>query len=117
MGGRGAIMNEDQFFQRLAEQTDLGETGDGRAPTPLKARVYSALVAAMASGGRLRSLHETSATGRALCVFEQLLCVIPVDRVTSMNPCRVCHARVLAEHFESPPIYWPHCPYVAFKKD
>ncbi|HJZ70261.1 MAG TPA: hypothetical protein VKE51_00900 [Vicinamibacterales bacterium] len=110
-------MNEDQFFQRLAEQTGLSETGADRAPSPLKARVYSALVATMASDGPLRSLPETSATGRPLCVFEQLLCVIPVDRVTSMNPCRVCHARVLAEHLESPPIYWPHCPYVAFKKD
>jgi hypothetical protein len=33
-----------------------------------------------------------------------------------MNPCRVCHARLLAEQFESPPIYWPHCPYVSFRR-
>jgi hypothetical protein len=110
-------MNEEQFFQRLAKATDPLESGADRAPTRLKARVYSALVAAMASGGPLRSLPETKASGRPLCVFEQLLSVVPGERVSSINPCRGCHARVLAEHLESPPIYWPHCPYVAFKND
>jgi hypothetical protein len=110
-------MTEEHFFQRLAERTDALESGAERAPARLKARVYSALVAAMASGGPLRSLPQTNASGRPLCVFEHLLCVVPVERVTSMNPCRVCHARVLAEQFESPPIYWPHCPYVDFTRD
>ena len=41
---------------------------------------------------------------------------IPDERITSMNPCWVCHARLLAEQFESPPIYWPHCPYVEFRR-
>ncbi len=110
-------MDEEQFFQRLADSTDPLESGADRAPAQLKARLYSALVAAMASDGLLRSLRETNASGRPLCIFEHLLCVVPDERVTSMNPCRVCHARVLAEHLESPPIYWPHCPYVAFKND
>jgi hypothetical protein len=110
-------MNEEQFLQRLAKWTDPLESGADRAPARLKARVYSALVAAMAAGGPLRSLPETNASGRPLCVFEHVLCVVPVERVTSMNPCRVCHARVLAERLESPPIYWPHCPYVGFKND
>ena len=48
---------------------------------------------------------------------ENLLLIVPSERITSMNPCRVCHARLLAEHFESPPIYWPHCPYVAFQDE
>ncbi len=109
-------MTEEQFFQQLADRTDGLGSGADRAPAPLKARVYSALVAAMASDGPLRPLRETHKSGRPLCVFEHLLCVVPDRRVTSMNPCRVCHARVLAEHFESPPVYWPHCPYVAFKK-
>ncbi len=110
-------MTEEQFFQRLAERTDALESGAVRAPARLKARVYSALVTAMMSGGPLRSLPQTQASGRPLVVFEHLLCVLPVEPVTSMNPCRVCHARVLAEQFESPPIFWPHCPYVGFKSD
>ena len=110
-------MTEEQFFQRLATSTDVPESGAERAPVRLKARVYSALVSAMASRGPLRSLPRTNASGRPLCIFEHLLCVIPAERVTSMNPCRVCHARVLAERFESPPIYWPHCPYVDFRRD
>ena len=110
-------MNDEQFFQRLAKETDALESRADHAPARLKARVYSALVAAMASDGPLRSLPETHASGRPLCVFEHLFCVVPAERMTSMNPCRVCHARVLAERFDSPPIYWPHCPYVKFIRD
>jgi len=43
--------------------------------------------------------------------------VAPVgERAKSLNLCRVCHARVLAEHMENAPIYWNGCPYVEFKK-
>jgi len=38
------------------------------------------------------------------------------ETVKSLNICRVCHARVLAEHLENAPIYWGGCPYVEFKK-
>jgi hypothetical protein len=31
-----------------------------------------------------------------------------------MNPCRVCHARVLGERLERAPIFWPGCPYSEF---
>jgi hypothetical protein len=109
-----SIKNEEHFFTQLAEQTDAA-SGTERAPARLKSRLYSALVAEMAAGGPLRTLPATRAAGRDLCVFENLLRMVPNEQVTSMNPCRVCHARLLAEHFESPPIYWPHCPYVEFK--
>jgi 2-hydroxychromene-2-carboxylate isomerase len=87
-----------------------------RAPASLKSRVYSAMVTKLAERGPLRTLPATKAAGRDLCVFEHLLCAFPHERLTSMNPCRVCHARLLAERFESPPIYWPHCPYVEFQR-
>ena len=110
-------MNDERFFTRLAARTDAVKGTDERAPSRLKSRIYSALVAEQAASGPLLSLPATQAAGRPLCVFENLLCVMPVgEPVTSMNPCRVCHARVLAEHIESPPIYWPHCPYVAFRR-
>ncbi|MGH9313599.1 MAG: hypothetical protein ACRD1S_10420 [Vicinamibacterales bacterium] len=110
-------MNDELFFTRLAETTERVEGTVDRAPARLKSRLYSALVAGQASGGPLRSLTATKAAGRPLCVFENLLQLLPAgERVDSMNLCRVCHARVLGEQFESPPIYWPHCPYVDFRR-
>ena len=108
-------MNDDQFFTSLAATTDALQGTGERAPSRLKSRIYSALVAEQAASGPLLSLPATEAAGRPLCVFEHLLQIVPAGKgITSMNPCRVCHARVLAEHFEAPPIYWPHCPYVTF---
>ena len=109
-------MSDERFFTRLAETTDAVSGAADRAPARLKSRLYSALVATQAAAGPLRSLQATKAAGHPLCVFEHVLQVVPNERVVSMNPCRVCHARVLAEHFESPPIYWPHCPYVDFQR-
>src|SRR5206468_2770498 len=109
-------MNDERFFTSLAARTDATKGTSERAPARLKSRLYSALVAEQAASGPLLSLPATKAAGRPLCVFENLLQVLPVGAsVTSMNPCRVCHARVLAEHFESPLIYWAHCPYVKFQ--
>ena len=110
-------MNDERFFTLLAATTDAtGDVADG-APARLKARMYSALVAAQAASGPLLSLQASKAAGRPLCIFENVVQAVAArERVASMNPCRVCHARVLAEHFESPPIYWPHCPYVAFQR-
>jgi hypothetical protein len=109
-------MDEERFFTMLAETTSAASAPPDRAPARLKSRVYSAIVARLAASGPLRTLPDTQAAGRDLCIFENLLCVIPDERLTSMNPCRVCHARVLAERFESPPIHWPHCPYVEFQR-
>jgi len=109
-------MRDERFFTRLAEKTDTVSGAADRAPARLKSRLYSALVAEQAAAGPLRSLPATKAAGHPLCVFEHVLHVVPNERIVSMNPCRVCHARVLAEHFESPPIYWRHCPYVDFQQ-
>ena len=109
-------MDDERFFTTLAEKTDAMPGTAGRALSSLKARLYSALIVDQATSGPLRSLPTTKAAGRPLCVFENALCVVPNERVAAMNPCRVCHARLLAERFESPPIYWPHCPYVEFQR-
>lgn len=110
-------MDEERFFTMLADTTDTAPDTSERAPACLKSRLYSAIVAELAESGPLRSLPATTIAGRNLCVFETLLAVIPDERIQSMNPCRVCHARLLAERFESPPIYWPHCPYVEFQRE
>jgi len=67
--------------------------------------------------GRLRAFPETKAEGGKLCVFEELMRVAPLGAaLKSANICRICHARVLGETLENPPIYWAGCPYVEFKK-
>ena len=89
------------------------ETAPVRASSRLKSRIYSRLVQEQAAGGPLLSLTETKASGRALCVFEELVQIAPVgEALKCKNYCRVCHARVAGERIEGAPIYWPHCPYV-----
>ena len=106
---------DEDFMQRTADSVELIESEP--APASLKARLYSALVQRQVQTGPLLSLTETAAHGHRLCVFEQLVQIAPVgERAKSLNICRVCHARVLAEHVENAPIYWSGCPYVQFKK-
>ena len=110
-----AYLPDEQFIEKVANQTEL--TVPERAPSDLKARVYSALMRREAETGLLSSLSDCEAQGHDLCVFEKLVEIASVgERAKSLNFCRVCHARVLAEHFENPPIYWNGCPYVQFKK-
>jgi hypothetical protein len=103
-------MSDDLWFERLAEAT-RGVTQE-RAPARLKSKVYSALVTRLAGSGSLLDLAETKKSGGRLCVFENVLTVLPVGAdIRSMSPCRICHARVLAERMKHAPIFWPGCPY------
>ena len=102
---------DDDAFDALAASTAVEE-----APPSLKSRIYSALVARQAASGPLLSLPTVKAAGRGLCVFEELVRIAPLgENVKSYNSCRVCHARVAAEHWDSAPIFWPRCPYVGFQ--
>ena len=110
-------MDSHNFFAKLAAETELLESETERAPARLRSQIYSALVSHLAATGPLLSLTETKKAGRSLCVFEATLSKAPLgERGRSMNVCRVCHARVLAEHLESAPIFWPHCPYAQFHR-
>jgi len=105
---------DDEFMERIASEVEL--TRPQVAPSRLKAKVYSALMLRQAESGPLMSLTETHACGHKLCVFEELVRIAPVgEAAKSLNICRVCHARVLAEQIENAPIYWPGCPYVVLK--
>lgn len=107
--------SDNRLFELLAQET--GEAEAGRAPSHLKARLYTALIQKQQESGRLRTLAETRSCGHGLCIFEDLWeRLTGVEGAQSFNCCSVCHARVLAEHLERPPIYWGHCPYVAFAK-
>ena len=102
---------DDSAFETLASST----VAEG-APPSLKSRIYSALVARQAQSGPLLGLQTVKAGGRGLCVFEELVRIAPIGgEMKSVNYCRICHARLLAEHMNPAPIYWSHCPYVGFQ--
>jgi hypothetical protein len=109
-------MSDDLWFEHVAAVT--GATTDERAPARLKSKIYSAMVARLSEAGPLLDLAETRRNGCGrLCVFEQLLTALPVSSgVPQMNPCRVCHARVLGERMDRAPIFWPGCPYAEFHR-
>jgi hypothetical protein len=93
-----------------------GMSEDVRAPSRLKSRIYSALLKRQRADGPLLNLSEVKARGRRLCVFEELVQIVPVGEAAKQpNFCRVCHARILAENIENAPVYWPGCPYAQFQ--
>jgi len=103
---------ERQWQALLADD----EESRASAPPSLKARLYSALVRKQQESGPLASLEVSVADGHGVCVFEKLVQIAPVgDAAKSPFFCTACHARVLAEHFDNPPIFWAHCPYTQFK--
>jgi hypothetical protein len=106
----------DEEFVRLIID-GAGATEFAPAPSYLKARIYSSLMRRQAESGPLMSLTEIKACGEELCIFEELVRIAPIgEKAKSLNICRMCHARVLAEHMEDAPIYWNGCPYVGLKK-
>ena len=111
-------MEDTQWFELIAAATsDVEDDAAAPAPARLKARIYSALVTRLAATGPLLSLRATKGAGHGLCVFEHIVGAPPVgERVNAMNPCRICHARVLAEHLDRAPIFWPNCPYAEFHR-
>ena len=105
---------EERAFRQTLSETP--EEIDRRAPSSLKARLYSAVVREQQRSGPLASLNATVAAGYKMCVFEKVVQISPVgEAAKSPFFCQVCHARILAEHFDNPPIFWPNCPYVEFK--
>jgi hypothetical protein len=108
---------DDRWFEQLADACPSGQGDAARAPATLKSQIYSAVVRQISETGPLLSLQATKDAGRGLCVFEEAVACLPVgERIGSMNPCSVCHARVLAERLDRAPIFWAHCPYADFHR-
>jgi hypothetical protein len=104
-------MDTHALLERLGAADDAAPEA---APARLKSRVYSALVSRLAEGRPLLGLGETKACGGRLCVFEAIVAALPSERLGTMNPCRICHARALGERLDHAPIFWPGCPYSEF---
>lgn len=99
---------------RLATESPLEDAAP--ASSRLQSKIYSALILAMEEQGPLLPLPETKQSGRALCIFENLVQILPAPpSVQSLQYCKVCHAKALAERLEHAPIYWPGCPYCEFQ--
>jgi hypothetical protein len=110
-------MANSDFDREFSSLLSESVVTDEPAPSSLKARLYSTLVREQQATGPLASLEATVAAGRDICVFEKLVQIAPIGEIAK-SPffCRTCHARILAENLDNPPIFWAHCPYVAFKK-
>lgn len=107
-------LDDDKNFLNLF--AGYGEQSE-RAPSSLKARLYTNFVRRQQESGALASLDRSVASGQGICVFETMVQIAPVgERAKSPFFCQTCHARILAEHFDHPPIFWPNCPYVKFKE-
>lgn len=107
--------SDDRFRRIFLPAPD--SSVEQKAPSRVKAHIYSALIREQQASGPLESLSGTQAAGHGLCVFEKLVQIAPIGEAAK-TPffCRSCHARVLAEKFEGVPIYWRNCPYAGFKK-
>jgi hypothetical protein len=109
-------MADELNFERLAGLASDEQAPVRKAPPRLKSRTYTALIRKQQKTGPLQDLTATKQGGRKLCVFEDLVQISPVGRkAESAFFCHICHARMLAEKLEHPPIYWPGCPYVRFQ--
>ena len=112
-------MPDDDLYEQLTPLFYGLASAEHEEPTPsrLKSRVYSALIWAQQETGPLQTLTESEAAGRGLCVFEKLVQIAPIgERAKTPFFCWTCHARILAEHMQSAPIYWSNCPYAAFQE-
>ena len=79
------------------------------APAALRSRLYTALIREIETAAPLRPLAESAQAGYAICDWENLTRHLP--RGESRNHCIICHARVLAETFDSIAMPWAGCPY------
>src|SRR5947208_10410586 len=96
--------NNDRVFTSLLA---VKEGSVGGAPASMKARLYSVFIREQQASGSLASLDATVAAGHGICVFEKLVQITPIgEQAKSSFFCHVCHARVLAEVFDKPPIFW-----------
>ena len=107
-------MSDEKWMEQIAAESPLEESVT--ASSCLKSKIYSQLILEMETAGPLLPLGETKQAGRALCVCEHLVEILPTpDKLQSLQYCKVCHAKALGERMENAPIFWPGCPYCEFQ--
>jgi len=110
------LSREELDFVALARTLESHDPAE-HASSRLRSRLLTALVNKQAQSGPLMSLAQSGNLGAKLCPFEKLVVIAPLgEKASQMNPCSICHARILAERFEPAPIWWPGCPYSQFQK-
>ena len=65
-------------FEEFSGLLSQFEESEERAPSSLKARLYSLLVRKQQESGPLASLQVTVSAGHSICVFERLVQIAPV---------------------------------------
>ena len=87
--------NPDKEFRSLLAST--GESAE-RAPSSLKARLYTSLVRRQQESGPLSSLDDSVASGHGICVFEKLVQISPLgDKVTVVRDLDALVTQIAAE--------------------
>lgn len=85
----------DTELDRQSAQLFALRSAEERAPSSLKARLYSALIHEQQQTGPLASLDASVEAGHEICVFEKLVQIAAVgEQLQSPFFCQVCHARV-----------------------
>ncbi len=108
--------DRDDLWREFAEATDAAAEPEA-ASARLRSNILSRVNQEQTRQGPLASVSESKAAGRELCVFEEIMRVVPVgEDARKLNYCRVCHARVLAENMDNAPIWWAGCPYAQFHR-
>ncbi len=117
-------IGDDTFFERLAAGSDPSGFSPETAPVALKDKLFTSLVSRQQDDGAFDTLAaRTAAEPVPPSLKSRIYSALvarqaasgPLLSLPAVNCCRVCHARVLAEHMDSAPIYWPRCPYVGFQ--
>ena len=111
----------DYYRERFRMLLPLDEEGEDTAPVvalPSEVQLNARLDERTIRTRIERVLRELDSVHRAvLCVFERAVQILRLGHVVdSLNYCRVCHARLLAESVEGVPLAWRHCPYAEFQK-
>lgn len=82
---------------------------DTTAPASLRSRIYSAVIREAEKSAPLRPVSESEEAGYAICAWERMTRHLPGGE--TRNHCKICHARVVAETFDSVSMPWQGCPY------
>ena len=107
--GAGIAMDDERWLERVAAATDFdADRAGARAGAAQGAHLFRAREPPGADRSPPHAwVRRRQPAADCACSKQPSPCCPSADRIGSMNPCRVCHARVLAERLDDAPIFWP----------